>query len=178
VVLLRFASPPAPRVTALPLIENEPAVESKLSELMLHGVLTTGDNPFEPSINRFAVPSFEGAATGFQFNGVLQLLSAPPPVQVDVEPELPLADETANVGIARSAARRMVPDEENRVFALVISHSLFKTCNQPNICRVGPTKLHHTMIPLGCNAPIHRILSPRNAPLLPILAYWECNWMD
>src|SRR4051794_21539858 len=76
--------PPAPIVKGLPPIVKEALIELlKVSELMLQGESTFGDRPVWPAITMLAVPSVAGAATGLQFCAVLQLLSAPPPVQVD-----------------------------------------------------------------------------------------------
>src|SRR5262249_8365577 len=74
--------PPAPIVNVLPPMVKALAELSNVSELMLQGRSTFGDRRMPPAMMTLAVPSFAGAPSGVQFCDVLQLSSAPPPLQV------------------------------------------------------------------------------------------------
>src|SRR5262245_15040123 len=74
--------PPAPIVRALPPMVKALAEVLNVSELILQGVSMFGVKRMAPAMMTLAVPSFAGAPSGVQFCDVLQLLSAPRPLQV------------------------------------------------------------------------------------------------
>jgi hypothetical protein len=78
---------PAPTVRGLPPRTNAPAPLPNVSERMLQAVSTLGDSWFVPASTIAAVPLLVGAMPPAQFERVLQLLSLPPPFQMNVAAE-------------------------------------------------------------------------------------------
>src|SRR4051812_22212862 len=77
--MLLLEIPPAPMVSALPLMLNTWAVLSYASEAMLHAVFTLGAGRTVPAKMTLAVPLFASAPSGFQFRLSPQLLVTPLP---------------------------------------------------------------------------------------------------
>src|ERR1043165_1090695 len=76
--------PPARIIRELPARVKAPAVALNVRELISQGASTFGASCPVPASTMAAVPSLAGAIPPAQFAAVLQLLSTPPPVQVNV----------------------------------------------------------------------------------------------